>query len=317
MPRERALWILGYTVFSLFSLFAALYLTFPTEAVAERLSFDIENRTQGALSLKIGELDLAGISGIEAENVRLGLGFMEPALPVVIDEFRAGFGLLPLVLSKLDFRADAVVGDGQLKTSVQSGEKSGISLAAGWRNIDLNAPPILSSLTGVPLSGVLSGEAKLSWAQTVNRANGSFSVGFENLELGAGEVFPGFAIGTPLGTGKLMMSYEAKNGTFLLSDFEQSEAAQGGAPALSLELVEARIKLNKMIQKTTFDTCVKFKLEDEYLNRKENKDLKRALDLLNLQFRKDPEGYFHAALSGDFSFGRNLRVRKRLCKSTK
>nr|ADD93381.1 hypothetical protein [uncultured marine bacterium MedDCM-OCT-S01-C143] len=317
MRKERVLRFVGYAVFSLFSLFIALYLTFPIAAVAERLSFDLENRSKGALTLEIGDIDLAGITGVEAEEVRVGLGFTDPAIPLKIDELRVRFGLLALLLTNTDIQADAMVGAGKVEGVFRSEDKFAMSLGASWQNLDLNAPPILPSLAGVPLAGELSGQVELAWTRSLSKANGMLSFGFDDIELGAGEVFPGFKIGSPVGSGKISMGYEVKDGTALLSQYEQTSDGKGGQPALSLELVEARAKLNNDIRRTTFEACVKFKLEDAYLNKKENKDLKRAIDLLNLQFRKDPEGYFHAAFSGDFSFVRKLRLRKRLCKKTK
>src|SRR5262245_688881 len=89
---------IGYVGFGIASLLIGLYLTFPAEAVGQRLAHEMQQRSRGKLSLSFEDISLYRLSGISAETVKVRTTKEgEQPIEVTLDAVRARLRLLPLL----------------------------------------------------------------------------------------------------------------------------------------------------------------------------------------------------------------------------
>jgi type II secretion system protein N len=142
--------IVGYVAFSLFSLIFCLYLTFPYDAVKQRVQSEANS---AGLYVTIGSLG-PGFSGITASNVRVSKKAADNAdKPPEALELKSVSVRPTLFPPGVSVKANALGGSAK----VQVGGMSDISLRAEFDDLDLSQGN-LKGFSGVDLAGKVNGE---------------------------------------------------------------------------------------------------------------------------------------------------------------
>ena len=69
LNRKTLIRRLGYAAFAVFAFVACLYLTFPGEAVAQRMRYEIQRRSGGSVTATVGSTGLSLPIGVTARDV--------------------------------------------------------------------------------------------------------------------------------------------------------------------------------------------------------------------------------------------------------
>jgi type II secretion system protein N len=308
--RQKALRIVGYCALVVLSVLFGFYIHFPATAVAERISYEIEKSLRGKAMVDIEEIDLFGLNGVEAKNVRLQWMLDNEAVPVAVDDLRMRLALMPLLTGRIEVTGSLRARGAKIEFVLEPYKEGKTTVVATLRDLALNDPALVN-LVGLPIVGKLHGQVNMHLAEQLRHMDGDVSLSFENLAIGPAEPFPGFAIKDVIDTGRMDLALNFKGGKYELKSFEQKPL--GKAPALEVDKFSVSGNLAKNNAQAKFNFCASFKLSDDFLEKEENVDLKRAMSLLSLQMKKDEDGYFHAPVTGDFGFRRMPRLSKRLC----
>jgi type II secretion system protein N len=216
MPTEHktARWkvVVGYLAFSVFALLFCLYLTFPYDAVAERVRLEADG---AGLYVKMGSLG-PGLRGITASDVQLskkmGPADTEPPGALAIKSVSLRPALFPPGLA---FHANAL--GGSVDGSV--GALGDAKVRAEWSGLDLSQGN-LKAFSGVDLTGKASGQlsldipkATVGGAKTaepdLGQANGSLKLSFDEVHVNGGTVNVTIAMygpePTPIGLPKMVL----------------------------------------------------------------------------------------------------------------
>lgn len=286
---SKGLRVFTYVVFAAFALFVSIYLTFPGAAVAQRMSYEIAKGSNGAVSATVGSASLAFPLGLSASDVELEIS-RDSGEPVRtrLDELVASLDVLPLFMLQTKARVRVELDDGTVEFAVVP-KKTATGVEAQIVDLNLLRPPLLPSLAGMPVSGMVSGGGDLMLAKNPKESSGTFELTIDGLGFGPGDVV-GFSIPESIALGKLHLSLEAKNGTLAVSKFEQV----GGQLALDLS---GALRLSPNFTSSSLDGCVKFKFSDEAFLKKYPK-FETAMQLAGARFKKGGEGFMHVPLKG-------------------
>jgi type II secretion system protein N len=140
----------AYVAFFVVAFGLALRLTFPVEAVKERIILDAS--AQG-LQIKMNDISPSGLVGIRAREVTV---LTADGTRVPVDEVRVGLRLLPMFLGRRAISFDARLFDGRITGSSES-TKTTDRFQATITGIDLSRASALRAATGLDLAGILSG----------------------------------------------------------------------------------------------------------------------------------------------------------------
>lgn len=145
----------AYTAFFVVAFVIALRLTFPVEAVKERIILDAA--AQG-LQIKMNDISPSGLVGIRAREVTV---LTADGTRVPLDEVQVGLKLLPMLLGRRAVSFDARLYDGRITGSSES-TKATDRYQATLTGIDLSRASALRAATGLDLAGILSGSFDLT-----------------------------------------------------------------------------------------------------------------------------------------------------------
>lgn len=140
----------AYVAFFVVAFGLALRLTFPVEAVKERIILDAA--AQG-LQIKMNDISPSGLVGIRAREVTV---LTADGTRVPVDEVRVGLRLLPMFLGRRAISFDARLYDGRITGSSES-TKTTDRFQATITGVDLSRASALRAATGLDLAGILSG----------------------------------------------------------------------------------------------------------------------------------------------------------------
>lgn len=140
----------AYAAFFVAAFVVALRLTFPVEAVRERIILDAA--AQG-LQIKMNDISPSGLVGIRAREVTV---LTADGTRVPLDEVRVGLNLLPMLLGRRAVSFDARLFDGRITGSSES-TRTTERYQATLTGIDLSRASALRAATGLDLAGILSG----------------------------------------------------------------------------------------------------------------------------------------------------------------
>lgn len=140
----------AYVAFFVVAFGLALRLTFPVEAVKERIILDAS--AQG-LQIKMNDISPSGLVGIRAREVTV---LTADGTRVPVDEVRVGLRLLPMFLGRRAISFDARLYDGRITGSSES-TKTTDRFQATITGVDLSRASALRAATGLDLAGILSG----------------------------------------------------------------------------------------------------------------------------------------------------------------
>jgi type II secretion system protein N len=282
MPPEApklARWkvIAAYTAYSLFALLFCLYLTFPYDAVKQRVT---AAATAAGLSLTIDSLG-PGLFGVTARNLRVNkvltpeqqrlateTGTPEPT-PLEIDSVAVRPALIPPGLA---FRAKALGGTvsgsvGALGATRVSVTADGLDFSKGnlkgFTGLDLAGQGELSFNLSVPSSG---GSGKAAAEPDLGQANGALELSVENLTVNGGNLtVPMYGQPTPVALPKVQLGnvegklkFEKGLGTL--------ENLGTKSPDLELAAV-GTLKLAKRLDYSEPAIDVRLKLDADFLKR--------------------------------------------------
>ncbi len=313
MRGKKALITAGYIAFGVIALFLGIYLTFPADAVGQRLTHEVQKSTQGKLMLSFEDVSLYRLSGIEAEGVRVKIA-QDGSSPLEfqLDELRARLRLLPLLWLSLSVDAEVEVGDGVLAARLTPGTEGGFSTDLELEELSLTSPPVLPGLVGVPLGGKISGEVHGDWSEKDSKATtGAANLKLEGMSFGPGTLrlpMPGmsekmdFTLPTAIELGTLTLDAPIEQGKLTIKSFNQT----GGDLAIKLS---GNLSLRPQLSASGIDVCLMVKPEQAFLTK--NPKIRDALALAEVQLKKDGQGFLNVPLAG--TIGRP-RLKGGLCR---
>ena len=287
LQNRRLLSTLAYVAYGVAALLVSFYLTFPAEAVGQRLAHEVQKQSKGKVSFSFGDASLYRFSGVSLSSVKVTV-LQESKDPLILDfdQVAARVKLLPILLLRTAVHAKLELGEGVITADFS---KRGEVIDADFDidDLDFTQPPLLPKLAGIPLAGKLSASGNVYLAEQPNASTGNIE-----LDLKGGSVGPGAILGftVPQVTlGNLKAVLDLKDGKAKVSKFENS----GGNLTLGFG---GEMVLRPKLDASTLDLCAQLKADPEWLAK--NDKVRSALQLAEIQFQKDPSGTINIPLRG-------------------
>ncbi len=307
LNRKKTLRGAGYAAFALLSLVFCLYLTFPGDAVAQRIRYEIQRRSNGAVTASVGSASLSFPLGVSAHDVELRVKREnDDDVRVPLESLGASLDLLSLVTLTLKPRVSADIGDGSVSAAFIQGDQD-LYIEAEIDELNLIKPPVLPSFLGIPMTGTLSTDGDYTLAKKPTESSGAMQIRFNGVSLGPGPV-AGFTIPEAIGLGDVSLTLAAKEGKLVIEDYRQ----EGGQVDLQLS---GDMALNPRFSSSNLNACVKFKFTDEAFLKQYPK-LETAVQLAGARFKQDGDGYLNVPLRGLLSTprgGTGIRAGRGVC----
>lgn len=281
----------GYGLFAVAALLVSLYLTFPAEAVGQRLAHEVRVRSGGAYTLRFKELSPWRLTGFAAEAVSLRVSRgPQPPIDIAVDDLKARLRLLPLLLARLSASARVDLGQGAIDVVVTPRGPGAVDADLSIDELNLASPPLIPKLVGLTLGGKLEGTATTEWRPDAKATTGKARFKLANASVGPGTV-QGFTLpATELGT--LEPELVIDGGRLRVASFKQ----EGGQIQVK---VTGGVQLRPQVEQSQLDLCVMLKGDPTYLRK--NPNMESALQLAEARFRKDPQGFLNIPLGGTVS----------------
>ncbi len=290
MKRKKPLFMLGYIAFTVSAFLCCFYWTFPADALAQRLVFELQRRSGGAWRAEYKDASTFRLSGLQFENVKIKYTDLREPLAspqiVAMDALRARVRILPLMLRRWSLQTQVRLHEGLLAATFTA-HGSSREVEAEADQIDFNQPPLLATLLGIPVGGKLNGTLEAAWDVEAKQANGEFEMVIDTGSVGPGSV-AGFTL-PRVGLGQVTATGTLKDGQFRLEQFKQ----KGGN--LSLQ-AKGHGTLHQQIARSQLDMCLRVRADASFLD--SNPKIKGVLQLAEVQMKKDPEGYLNIPVTG-------------------
>ncbi len=148
----------AYVAFFVVAFVVALRLTFPVEAVKERLILDAA--AQG-YQVKMDDLSPSGLIGVRATGVTV---VTAEGTRIPLEELAVGVRLLPTLLGRKAYSFDASLFGGRVTGSTDAG-KAAERYQARIDGVDLSRAGVVKVATGLDLAGVVSGRVDVTLDQ--------------------------------------------------------------------------------------------------------------------------------------------------------
>lgn len=286
---NRKLWLrLAYAAFGCIALLLSFYLTFPAQAVGQRLAHEVQRKTRGTVSMTFGDASLFRFSGVALSNVKVTV-LRDAKEPVILDfdEVAARLKILPLFLLRPAVHARLTLGKGTVDADI-------VRKGANWdvgldiEDLDFASPPLLPKLAGIPLNGKLDASGSVLFADPPQGSNGDLMITLKGSSVGAGQLF-GFTI-PQVSLGDVKLGLEVKDGKAKISTFENT----GGNVAFTLG---GELQLKPVLLTSNLDACVAFKAADQAWLEK-NEKIKAAMTLAEMRLKRDPQLFYNVPLRG-------------------
>lgn len=288
MSRVKILQTVGYVAFGAFALFVSFYLTFPAEAVGQRIANEVQRQTRGVWNVTFGAMSMYHLSGLEAENVIIRKNVPNSApIDIPLSAARIRLRLLPLLLARFSVDAEVDLGDGTLGVRFTPRGNDAFDAHVSARDVDLATAPLLSKLIDVPFGGKISGDADTNWDADLKKSTGTASFSFVESSVGPATV-QGFSI-PKVDLGQLDLDLDLKDSKLKVTSFKQ----KGGKVALQLM---GSAQLKQPLPTSSLDTCAALRADPAFLT--ENPKIRSALQLAEMQLKKDHDGFLHIPLTG-------------------
>lgn len=301
--RTAAKWI-GYPVWFLVCTVSFVYCTFPYDRVREKVRVAIEESMNA--DVEIDELSPSWVTGVEVTGLRIKtrpIRASDTPKTFLIDSLSARVGLLALVTGGVDLSYAIGVYGGEIEgTLTESGPNS--TVAVQFKDLDLAQVQTLREAIGLPLGGVVSGDANLTLVdRALAKSDGAIHLHGQGLRVGDGKAkleIPGFGGLTidPIEIGELQGELAVKAGKATISRL--------GAQGRDLELIgEGKVDLRDPLPSSSVQAYVRFKILPAYTARNTRMAaLVSGLDMMPTTKRaKRPDGFLGYRISGTFSRG--------------
>ncbi len=306
--RRSLIKTIGYAGFALFSLLLSLYLTFPVEALRDRLSQEVSTRSANTIALDISDLSLLGPTGISGKDIDLTFRGHQPKnstdgrpLQLHLDELNTRVEILPLLSGTATLDTSARLGDGTIVVDATPRDARNLDARVSILGVELAHDALLLGALGVPIRGLLNGNGNLSWRGEASKSDMDLSLSTGGLSIGPA-VVAGFSL-PKINGGNVSLELAAKEGQLQIVSFKQ----RGGDVKLVLN---GSISLRRRIEQSALDLCVKVKAEGDFLEA--NPKFKSALELAQIRFKRDGDGYLNINIGGNAT---RPRVRGGLCRA--
>jgi type II secretion system protein N len=145
----------AYAVFFVVAFVVALRLTFPVEAVKERLMLDAA--AQG-YQVKVNDLSPSGLLGVRAREMTV---MASDGTRIPVEELRVGLRLWPTLRGHRALEFDARLFDGRVTGSTDESSTTQ-RYQAQLSGIDLRRAGALRQATGLDMAGILSGNVDVT-----------------------------------------------------------------------------------------------------------------------------------------------------------
>jgi hypothetical protein len=162
----------------------ALRLSFPVEAVRERLILDAGAR---GFRVKVNDLSPSGLVGVRARGVTVTTS---EGTRIPFEELSVGLRLWPTLMGRRAFSFDASVFDGRVVGFTEAG-KTSEHHQARVTGIDLARAGVVRAATGLDLAGILSGNLDV----TLDPKDPSKSTGSMDFQVKDGAILGGILSG--------------------------------------------------------------------------------------------------------------------------
>ncbi len=287
IQNRRLLSTLAYVAFGLAALLISFYLTFPAEAVGQRLAHEVQKQSKGKVSFSFGDASLYRFSGVALSSVKVTV-LQDGKDPLLLDfdKVAARVKILPLLLLRIALHAKIELGDGVIHADFS---KRGEVLDADFDidDLDFTQPPLLPKLAGMPLAGKLDASGSIYLAEQPNASHGNIEIDMRGGSVGPG-VIMGFTV-PQVTFGSLKAAFDLKDGKAKVTKFENS----GGNLTLGFS---GEMALRPKLDSSTLDLCAQLKAEPDWLAK--NDKMRSAMQLAEIQFQKDPSGTINIPLRG-------------------
>jgi len=172
----------AYAAFSVLAFVVAMRLTFPVEAVKERLMLDAA--AQG-FQVKVNDLSPSGLVGVRAREMTVTTS---DGTRIPVDELRVGLRLWPILLGRRALDFDARLFDGRVTGSTDD-SKTAQHYLVRITGIDLSRAGALRQATGLDLGGILSGNIDVTLdAKDAAKSTGSIEFQVKDAAIRGGKV---------------------------------------------------------------------------------------------------------------------------------
>ena len=179
---NKALKIVSYTIFAIFSLLVFVYLTFPTDTLGAVIKAQGEAALGFRYQIEIEDVSLAGLTGLELENVQVipitaesspaeeGEADLEDsggppviAIPTVIDRVVVTGSPISFLARDPSVSFEASIGGGQIDGSWKADAEleGGHVLLLNIRNVPMLSLGLLLNYVKAPFTGNLTGFVEL------------------------------------------------------------------------------------------------------------------------------------------------------------
>jgi len=308
--RSRFKRYLGYTLFFLVTLVVSLYLTFPMAALKPRVVGMLEQAVAQAgppagrygspSEVKVGEVDLYRLSGVELSDlsVRLSTSDPDPGPTWELDNARVRLQLLPLLLGNRRVSFDLDGYGGNVTGEALMIEERLVEVEVDADAIQIGEIPHLANALGAPLKLELAAEAQLKLGKTPKETTGEIMI-----KGTGGAVGPG-TLKVPVPPISLNCNLES---VIELGELDvEVKVADGKASTEKAQLVgkdidlraDLSVNLRKRLKTSPASGALVLKFDEGLLKRE--KEVKSAVELAELRIKrgKDKEGAYHFKLSG-------------------
>jgi type II secretion system protein N len=315
MHSKKTLLVAGYIGFGLLTFLASLYLTFPAEALAQRLTQELRRRSGGqwqaaytqAATYRLSGLALTGVTFTHLAGPNAAAAPADGSAPAAsdaqqsfkVDSLRARLRLLPLLLGHTGLQAQAQLHNGWLSATVTP-QGTGMTVEAQAKDIDLATPPLLAQFVGLPVGGKLNGSLEGRYDLDPKKMNAQLDLQLDTATVGSGAV-AGFSLPN-VEVGQITLAAEIKEGKLKVTQFKQ----MGGNVSLQ---ANASATVRNPVDASVVDVCFKVRADPLFLSN--NPKIKTALQLAEVQIKKDPEGYLNLPLTGPLNA---MHIGNTLCR---
>jgi type II secretion system protein N len=226
----------AYAVFFVLAFVVALRLTFPVEAVKERLMLDAA--AQG-FQIKVNDLSPSGIVGVRAREMTV---LTADGTRIPVEELTVSLRLWPSLLGHRAINFDARLFDGRVTGSTDE-SKTSQKYQARIAGVDLSRAGALRVATGLDLAGTLSGNVDVTLdVKDAAKSTGTIEFQVKDAAIRGGKVpIPGMEGGLtvpPIRLGAVAARGIVKNGR---ADFGTLEA-KGDDVAITADQVFVQLQ---------------------------------------------------------------------------
>ena len=180
--------ILGSMVWGLLVFRIALGIHFPVEDIQNRIRVEVDESTKSSMQLKIGNLSLASLIGLQANNVILYNNDSEESTPIFsLDHIQVALSPIQTILGALGLSIDADLLGGTLFSyisaeSLQPSE-SGFDISLDANELGLAMVPLTGETFSANLEGLLTAHVEGNFPQELPHKNseGRFALAVDGL----------------------------------------------------------------------------------------------------------------------------------------